>query len=241
MSAKVSREGCAEASRSTGCSLMKRFGSLSWREWTSFYGCVFCNLYTIYTSRFGRLFPILTAKIQYNLTNAREYFEEHLRVGDYFDEGQRVAGQWVGVAAEDLGLSGKVRADAFLRLCENQHPATDETLTQRLNTVRMNDGKEAANRRVFYDFIFSPPKSVSVVPLAVADERIIEAHRQAVRSAIRELESYAATRVRCGGGHGDRSIGNVVAFGHIDAFKQHRVAFSWGCWHGQKFCPARVG
>ena len=80
---------------------------------------------------------MLTAKTQYNLTNAREYFEEHLCVGDYYDEGQRVAGQWIGMGAEQLGLSGKVRADDFLRLCENQHPATGETLTQRLNTVRI--------------------------------------------------------------------------------------------------------
>ena len=97
------------------------------------------------------------------MTNAREYFEEHLGVGDYYDEGQRVAGQWIGVAAEQLGFSGKVRADDFLRLCENQHPATGETLTQRLNMGRMNDGKESVNRRVFYDFTFSPPKSVSIV------------------------------------------------------------------------------
>ena len=154
---------------------------------------------------------MLTAKTQYNLTNAREYFEEHLCVGDYYDEGQRVAGQWIGAGAEQLGLSGKVRADDFLRLCENQHPKTGETLTQRLNTVRMNDGKEAVNRRVFYDFTFSPPKSVSVVALAGADERIVAAHDQAVWSAMRELENFAATRVRAGGGHGDRSTSNVAA------------------------------
>jgi len=154
---------------------------------------------------------VLTAKTQYNLTNAREYFEEHLCVGDYYDEGQRVAGQWIGAGAEQLGLSGKVRADDFLRLCENQHPKTGETLTQRLNTVRMNDGKEAVNRRVFYDFTFSPPKSVSVAALAGADERIVAAHDQAVWSAMRELENFAATRVRAGGGHGDRSTGNVAA------------------------------
>jgi conjugative relaxase-like TrwC/TraI family protein len=154
---------------------------------------------------------VLTAKTQYNLTNAREYFEEHLCVGDYYDEGQRVAGQWIGTGAEQLGLSGKVRADDFLRLCENQHPATGETLTQRLNTVRIGNGKEEVNRRVFYDFTFSPPKSVSVVALAGADERIVAAHDQAVRSAMRELENFAATRVRAGGGHGDRSTGNVAA------------------------------
>jgi hypothetical protein len=33
---------------------------------------------------------MLTAKTQYNLTNAREYFEEHLCVGDYYDEGHPV-------------------------------------------------------------------------------------------------------------------------------------------------------
>jgi conjugative relaxase-like TrwC/TraI family protein len=154
---------------------------------------------------------VLTAKTQYNLTNAKEYFEEHLCVGDYYDEGQRVAGQWIGTGAEQLGLSGKVRADDFLRLCENQHPKTGETLTQRLNTVRMNDGKEAVNRRVFYDFTFSPPKSVSVVALVGADERIVAAHDQAVWSAMRELENFAATRVRAGGGHGDRSTSNVAA------------------------------
>ena len=75
---------------------------------------------------------MLTAKTQYNLTNAREYFEEHLGVGDNYDEGQRVSGQWIGLATEQLDVSGNVRADDFLRLCENQHPATGETLTQRL-------------------------------------------------------------------------------------------------------------
>jgi hypothetical protein len=35
---------------------------------------------------------VVTAKTQYNLANAKEYFEEHLCVGDYYDEGQRVSG-----------------------------------------------------------------------------------------------------------------------------------------------------
>ena len=97
---------------------------------------------------------MVMAKTQYNLTNAREYFEEHLCVGDYYDEGQRVAGEWVGMGAERLGLSGKVRADDFLRLYENQHPDTGEKLTQRLNTTRSKGDENAANRRIFYDFTF---------------------------------------------------------------------------------------
>ena len=70
---------------------------------------------------------MVTAKTQYNLKNAREYFEEHLCVGGYYNEGQRIDGEWTGLGAERLGLSGKVRANYFLRLCENQHPATRET------------------------------------------------------------------------------------------------------------------
>jgi ATP-dependent exoDNAse (exonuclease V) alpha subunit len=49
------------------------------------------------------------------------------------------------------------------------------------------------------------------VALAGADERIVAAHDQAVWSAMRELEAFAATRVRAGGGNGDRSTGNVAA------------------------------
>ena len=124
---------------------------------------------------------MVTAKTQYNLKNAREYFEEHLCVGDYYNEGQRVAGDWYGLGVERLGLSGKIRADDFLRLCENQHPATGETLTQRINTTRVEDGHAAANRRIFYDFTFSPPKSVSLVALAGEDGRILGRMR---RSAI---------------------------------------------------------
>jgi conjugative relaxase-like TrwC/TraI family protein len=133
-------------------------------------------------------------------------------VGDYYDEGQRVTGQWFGLGAERLGLTSKVGAEAFLRLCENRHPASDETLTQRLNTTRMDETSDnTANRRIFYDFTFSPPKSVSVAALVGADERILEAHAQAVRSAMREFEAFATTRVRMGKANCDRSTGNFVA------------------------------
>jgi conjugative relaxase-like TrwC/TraI family protein len=117
---------------------------------------------------------MVTAKTQYNLKNAKEYFEEHLSVGDYYAEGQRVTGQWVGLGAARLGLTSVVGAEGFLRLCENRHPASDETLTQRLNTTRKGEaGDNKANRRIFYDFTFSPPKSVSVAALVGADHRIL--------------------------------------------------------------------
>ncbi|MCI0748455.1 MAG: relaxase domain-containing protein [Verrucomicrobia subdivision 3 bacterium] len=154
---------------------------------------------------------MVTAKTQYNLKNAREYFEEHLCVGDYYNEGERVAGEWVGLGAERLGLSGKVRANDFLRLCENHDPATGETLTQRLNTTRTEGGENTANRRIFYDFTFSPPKSVSLAAFLGRDERILEAHGRAVKTALREFEAFAATRIRTGGAQNDRRTGNFAA------------------------------
>src|SRR5689334_21715747 len=143
----------------------------------------------------GKVHAMVVAKTQYSLTNARAYFEEHLCVGDYYDEGQRVSGEWFGSGAARLGLAGKVRADDFLRLCENQNPSTGETLTQRLNTTRTEGGQSAANRRIFFDFTFSPPKSVSLAGFLGGDERVLEAHARAVRSALREFESFAATRI----------------------------------------------
>src|SRR3989449_1386292 len=154
---------------------------------------------------------MVTAKTQYNLKNAQDYFEEHLCVGDYYKEGQRVSGEWMGGGAERLGLSGKVRADDFLRLCQNQNPSTGEKLTQRLNTTRKEGDKSAANRRIFYDFTFSPPKSISIAGFMGGDERILEAHARAVRSALREFEVFAATRIRAGGAQNDRLTGNFVS------------------------------
>jgi len=154
---------------------------------------------------------MVTAKTQHSLKNAEEYFEEHLCVGDYYDQGQRVAGEWIGLGAQRLGLSGKVRAEDFLRLCENQHPATGEQLTPELKTTRIQNGEKVADRRIFYDFTFSPPKSVSIAGLIGEDERILEAHSHAVTLALREFEAFAATRIRKDGAQNDRLTGNFAA------------------------------
>ena len=158
---------------------------------------------------------MLSPKTQYNLKNAQEYFEEHLCAGDYYSEGERIRGQWFGKGAEALGLSCDVGRDEFLALCENHHPQTGDSLTQRRKNLRREihengDERNAANRRVFYDFTLSPPKSVSIAALAGGDERIIEAHSRAVSVAMGELEQFASTRVRRGGSLSDRETGNVV-------------------------------
>ena len=159
---------------------------------------------------------MLAAKAQFSLKDAERYFKEHLSVGDYYTQGQQVLGQWFGKGAEDLGLTGPTRMDEFVRLCENLHPQTGEKLTLRQKTTRIEidaDGKEheAANRRVFYDFTFSPAKSVSIAALAGDDHHIVETHEQAVMAALQQLQSFASTRVRKNGQCTDRMTGNIVA------------------------------
>ena len=68
-----------------------------------------------------------------------------------------MAGEWIGLDAERLGLAGKVRAEDFLRLCENQHPATGEMLTQRLNTTRTVGSENAANAYRYMETVVSRP------------------------------------------------------------------------------------
>jgi conjugative relaxase-like TrwC/TraI family protein len=162
------------------------------------------------------LLRMLSPQTQTNLKNAKSYFEKHLAVGDYYAEAGHVVGEWIGQGARMLGFDGAVAQADFVALCENNHPQTGGRLTQRLKSTRTIDGgtddqREVANRRVFYDFTFSPPKSVSIAALVSGDSRIVEAHREAVKVAVGELEAFAMTRVRHAGQNSDRSTGNFVA------------------------------
>ena len=123
-----------------------------------------------------------------NLADAESYFDEHLAQNDYYAAGEIRAGQWIGAGAERLGLGQAVTREQFHALCENQNPNDGERLTPR----QLKEDK----RRVFYDFTCSPPKSVSVMAVTLDDQRLVEAHEAAAGLAFRELENYAATRVR---------------------------------------------
>jgi conjugative relaxase-like TrwC/TraI family protein len=152
---------------------------------------------------------MIQTKIQFNMKNAKQYFREHLCAGDYYSEGQRIAGEWFGRGAEKLGLEGAVGEAAFVALCEGKHPETGQRLGQRLNSVRHEGDDVKANRRIFFDFTIAPPKSVSVAGL-FQDTRILAVHEQAVRQAMLELENRAEARVRRSRQNGERVTGNLV-------------------------------
>ncbi len=71
--------------------------------------------------------------------------------------------------------------------------------------------QKEGQRRVFYDFTCSAPKSISVLAIALEDNRLVEAHEAAARIAFGELETFAGARVRKPGRQRDRTTGNLVA------------------------------
>jgi conjugative relaxase-like TrwC/TraI family protein len=147
---------------------------------------------------------MFTAVAHKNLADAESYFDEHLAQNDYYAAGEIRAGQWIGVGAERLALKNVVTRDQFRELCENKNPNDGERLTQR--------SQKEGQRRVFYDFTCSAPKSVSVLAVTLDDDRLVTAHEESTRIAFRELETFAGTRIRRGGVENrDRVTGNLVA------------------------------
>src|SRR5437867_809287 len=135
-----------------------------------------------------------------SVKDAKEYYGQALKREDYYTEGQEIRGEWQGIGAERLGLSGVVDQAAFDALSEKKRPGTDERLTQR------NKG----NRIVGYDLNFHCPKSVSVVYEFTKDERIRKAFKLSVNQTMREIESEIKTRVRRKGANENRTTGNMV-------------------------------
>ena len=141
---------------------------------------------------------------QKNIAVAKEYFDEHLSHNDYYTQGEVQRGQWIGEGVWKLGLheGQNVTREEFMALCDNLNPSTSKLLTQRL--------KAAGERRVFFDFTCSAPKSVSIMAVTMNDSRIMEAHQEAAKLAAKELEHFAGTRIRKNGADDDRNTGNVV-------------------------------
>jgi conjugative relaxase-like TrwC/TraI family protein len=156
------------------------------------------------------------------MSDGKGYSSRHLEHSDYFAEGERVAGIWQGRGAELLGLSGHVKTEEFEALRQGLDPRTKEFLRVRHSADRTAvDGTRFARGRSLYDFTISAPKSVSVLAIVGGDDRLIEAHRTAVAEALKETETYAASRVRRTGANEDRPTGNLaIAIYHHDASRE---------------------
>ncbi len=131
----------------------------------------------------------------------------------YYAKDDATMGEWQGQLSERFGLSGAVSKEAFLSLANGQHPQSGEQMVRhRIASEQTNaDGSvtQTVEHRAGWDATFSAPKSVSLTALVGGDDRVTEAHRQAVTVALTELERY--THARIGGNHPAETTGRFIA------------------------------
>src|SRR5690606_38164541 len=101
---------------------------------------------------------------------------------DYYTAGDP-PGTWLGRGAAELGLAGQVNAEELKALLHGKLP----------NGIDLNETSSAV-RRAGTDLTISAPKSVSIAALVHGDQRVIEAHRQAVVRAMARVESLVQAR-----------------------------------------------
>jgi len=132
---------------------------------------------------------------------------------NYWRQGGATQGEWHGKLAGKFELAGPVSAEQFARLSQGQDPHTAEQLVQHrvVQEYENASGKRVApvDHRAGWDATFSAPKSVSLTALVGRDNRVRDAHRAAVNTALDELERY--TQARIGGNHRAETTGQFVA------------------------------
>jgi conjugative relaxase-like TrwC/TraI family protein len=134
---------------------------------------------------------------------AGNYYEKD----DYYTQGDpdlQSDSQWQGKGAEQLGLSGAVEQTTFQQLLQGQTPEGKPLHSKPINPEK---------HRAATDYTFSAPKSVSIAALIQKDKRVIQAHDEAVKTALNVLENrYAQTRLRRGPGIREKvTTGNLIA------------------------------
>ena len=148
-------------------------------------------------------------------SQAQKYHEKEFTAAEqnYWKEGDTIQGEWHGRLADEFGLTGAVGAEEFARLSEGLHPQTREQLVlhRAVHEYRNAEGNVVSpvEHRAGWDATFSAPKSISLTALVGGDDRVREAHCEAVNVALNELERY--TQARIGGNHPAETTGQFVA------------------------------
>ena len=132
---------------------------------------------------------------------------------NYWKQGDTILGEWQGQMAERYGLAGSHRRAALRSSQRGPESPHGEQLVRHRNgqeyTTADGTTVKPVEHRAGWDATFSAPKSVSLTALVGGDDRVREAHRQAVTTALTELERY--TQARIGGNHAAETTGKFVA------------------------------
>jgi len=158
---------------------------------------------------------MLTISKPLSSTQAQTYHAKEFMSAEqnYWKQGDTILGEWQGRMAERYGLAGAIDEQHFARLSEGQNPLTGGQLVRHRNgqeyTTADGTTVKPVEHRAGWDATFSAPKSVSLTALVGGDDRVREAHRQAVTTALTELERY--TQARIGGNRAAETTGKFVA------------------------------
>jgi len=126
------------------------------------------------------------------------YYLEKVAEGaeDYYSGEGEEAGQWLGDAARELGLSGEIEPDQLVAMLTGMNPATGAPLG--LRAVAGNGAVPG------FDLTFSAPKSVSLTWAlggGKVSPEVKAAHQRSVEVALKYMERHAClTRRRTGDG-----------------------------------------
>ncbi len=148
--------------------------------------------------------------INKNASGLVAYYSNSLSKDEYFfGEGKTVSGYWHGKLVGEFGLDNRVTKKDFSAFAHNTHPRTGERLSI----------KETENRRTSIEYMFSAPKSVSVVMALTGDKEILNAHRLAVKKAMAAVEADMHTQVKIDGKNTYQKTGNILyaRFDHFTA------------------------
>lgn len=128
---------------------------------------------------------------------------------DYYSGEGEAEGYWLGDAAEDLGLQGKVDPDQLTAMLTGTNPASGEPLG-----LRHVEGGAVPG----FDLTFSAPKSVSLAwalgghPVAA---EVKAAHAEAVQAGLDYLQGAACWTRRGAGGHIFVKDNGFLAAGYV--------------------------
>ena len=84
------------------------------------------------------------------IRNGSTYLADHLSANDYYAQGERATGEWLGKGAESLALSGEVRPEAFEALRVNLRPGTGERLKiahEKASRIALSELERFASRQ----------------------------------------------------------------------------------------------
>jgi len=128
---------------------------------------------------------------------------------DYYSGEAEAEGYWLGDAAADLGLQGKVEPAQLVGMLTGHNPSTGEPLG-----LRHVEGGAVPG----FDLTFSAPKSVSLTwalgghPVAA---EVKAAHAEAVRAGLDYLQQTACWTRRGAGGHEFLKGNGFLATGYV--------------------------